>query len=361
MSAPDPFVPRCLPVSAWPAALRHTWETAFDDGDLFAAAKPAAAWRPATVRKNAAAIGVFVSWCRQRGIGEDSPLPQLVTRERVEAFHDDLLATGAAPYTILARFEGLHDSLRVMAPQIDWAWLRTAVRRIRKAAGPVRTKLNRVQHAADLEELGQALMDAADCDPDLSEFERALAYRDGLMLALLIRRPLRLANFAAITIGTELKIEGGIAQLVFTAAQMKNRRPLEVPFPPQLMTRLRRYLLVFRPYLLSLRRQPAEAGEKALWISRKGGRLSQVSLRAAVKNRTLVRFGTDMTPHLFRDSAVTSLVRDAPASARLTRDLLGHSSTDITTRHYNQARMIGSAKRNAALFDSLSGHPPQTP
>ena len=66
----------------------------------------------------------------------------------------------------------------------------------------------------------------------------------------------------------------------------------------------------------------------------------------AIRRRTREAFGAPIPPHWFRDAAVTFLVRDEPASARLAGSILGHSSPEIANRHYNQALMIDSARRH---------------
>ena len=55
----------------------------------------------------------------------------------------------------------------------------------------------------------------------------------------------------------------------------------------------------------------------ALWISRDGTELALISLHNAIRRRTKAEFGKPLPPHWFRDSAVTTFVRDAPASARI--------------------------------------------
>ena len=81
--------------------------------------------------------------------------------------------------------------------------------------------------------------------------------------------------------------------------------------------------------------------------------MAEVSISNMIKRRTVKAFGVDLCPHLFRDCAVTSMVRDAPASARLTRDLLGHASLDVANKHYNQALMVDASRRYTTTIESL--------
>ena len=85
--------------------------------------------------------------------------------------------------------------------------------------------------------------------------------------------------------------------------------------------------------------------------------LAGISLHYAIRRRTREAFGAPIPPHWFRDATVTMLVRDAPASARLTSSVLGHASPEMANRHYNQALMIESGRRHARLIESLIDAP----
>ena len=81
--------------------------------------------------------------------------------------------------------------------------------------------------------------------------QRALAFRDGLMIALLIRRLLRIKNFISREIGKNLLIDGEAAGFASQASEMKGKRRLDVIFPGRLILALMRYLDYYRPTLLS--------------------------------------------------------------------------------------------------------------
>ena len=134
---------------------------------------------------------------------------------------------------------------------------------------------------------------------------------------------------------------------------MKGKRPLQTPFPDALAEALQTYLVDYRPLLLSHPHKGSNGDCDALWISNEGRAMAEVSVSNMIKRRTKAAFGKDLSPHLFRDCAVTSVVRDAPASARLTRDLLGHATLDMTNRHYNQALMIDASRRHTAMMETL--------
>jgi integrase/recombinase XerD len=134
---------------------------------------------------------------------------------------------------------------------------------------------------------------------------------------------------------------------------MKAKRTMDVAFPKPLMSSLKCYLDYYRPILLSESGKARGLVTNALWISRDGTELAEFSLHNAIRRRTREAFGAPIPPHWFRDAAVTFLVRDAPASARLSSSILGHTSPEIANRHYNQALMIDSARRHASVIESL--------
>ena len=63
--------------------------------------------------------------------------------------------------------------------------------------------------------------------------------------------------------------------------------------------------------------------------------------------------GIKISPHLFRDIAVTTLVRESPEAAQLTRPLLGHASYGIVERHYNHAKAIEAGRDYLAVIEGL--------
>jgi integrase len=49
------------------------------------------------------------------------------------------------------------------------------------------------------------------------------------------------------------------------------------------------------------------------------------------------RFGHMINPHLFRDSAATSIAIEDPKSAYITRSILGHGTLRTSEQYYNHA------------------------
>ena len=76
-----------------------------------------------------------------------------------------------------------------------WRWLQGIVSRTKRAATPARNKRPHIVPANELSGFGLELMAEAERSPDITSWQQAVGYRDGLMVALLAARPLRRRNF----------------------------------------------------------------------------------------------------------------------------------------------------------------------
>ena len=361
----EPVRSRHPRIDEWPPLHRRAWEAAFAPRGLFDAPGDAPHWRPASARKTRLGYAAFLHWrLGQKDLDakriEASRPEELVSHEAVLAYVEHLSSLHSS-MTVFNRIQELYDAIRVMAPERDWIWLKMAQQNLRSRAKPENDKLARLQTADKLEDLGFSLMaeaETAACWKDhdgrpMTLLQRALAFRDGLMIALLVHRPFRMKNFVSLAIGKTLVIDGDAASFAFPSAEMKGKRPIDAAFPKSLLSGLRRYLDYYRPILLSESGKAKGLVTAALWISRDGTELVEISLHNAIRRRTREAFGAPIPPHWFRDAAVTFLVRDEPASAQLASSILGHSSPEIANRHYNQALMIDGARRHASVIEAL--------
>jgi hypothetical protein len=87
-------------------------------------------------------------------------------------------------------------------------WLRRVLARLEATAKSVRDKRSRLRGAGELLALGQRLMQAAETGGEEPR-QRAQHYRDGLMIATLACRPLRLSNLVGLELGRQLKRRDG--------------------------------------------------------------------------------------------------------------------------------------------------------
>src|SRR4051812_3494240 len=89
-------------------------------------------------------------------------------------------------------------------------------------------------------------MRQAEAGDGATERERARRYRDGLMIALLAARPLRLQNFVDLTLGRHLVRRGAGWWLEVPGPETKTGEPIDLPFPDDLAPALEIYLARWR-------------------------------------------------------------------------------------------------------------------
>lgn len=339
---------RCRPIEAWPTPDRRAWEAAMARGDILEPGGGGADWAPLSRSKIAKGYARWLIWLEMHRLLDPAATPAIrITPERVQDYVVDLRLVNA-PYTVLARVQELYQAIRVMAPERDWAWLRRIEARVRHGAVSVRDKRRRIVPSETLLSYGIELMMTADQPASGTQLTRACRYRDGLMIALLAARPLRRRNFARIEIGRHLVRENGNYWLRFEGCETKTGEPIETPVPGGLVPQLERYLSGYRPFLLrraEKRSHPSLRPEGALWISIRGTAMTEIGIYFSISQLTKKRFGHVVSPHLFRDSAATSIAVEDPEHVHIVRSVLGHSTMQSSERHYIQARTLEASRR----------------
>lgn len=259
--------------------------------------------------------------------------------------------------TILTYVEAVAWFCKAAAPGADWAWLMRLLGRLKRRVIPARSKRHRVVPTQDLLSLGLRTMHDAAAS-GVVPWRAACRYRDGLMVALLAVRPLRLRNFAAIEIGRHLTREGGHDVLRFAPAETKSRRELVFAIPDALAAPLERYVSQYRPLLCAraatrVQGVPGTPAGRWLWVSAQGSAMIERSVYESVVTLTGAQFGCPVNPHLFRDCAGTSIATDDPEHVHITASILGHTSLATSERYYNHAQSLQATRRHQTLILQL--------
>jgi integrase/recombinase XerD len=333
-----------LPYAAWPVEDRTRWEVAFQVGtELFEDSGPAAHLAERTRLQLQYAYGKFLCF--------------------LAVLHPDLLACAPAERVNRTSIEGfvkwqpkscggitigiylyhLWLTLRYICPSEDWSWLLTITKRIAAQARPKPEKHHLVT-SETLYTLGIELMDYGNGNAAKNiSMTHALAYRDGLIIALLALIPLRRRTLAALRIGKHLVQSGDLWALDIPAEDTKTKRPLEFPISAELSGRIDLYLKQFRC------RIPRAETHDGVWASSRGRPLHDGAIHNMVRRRTLEVLGFPVNLHRFRRAAATLWSSRDPANVRGAKDLLGHASFDTTEKYYimAQSRIAGHALARA--------------
>lgn len=206
-----------------------------------------------------------------------------------------------------------------------------------KAAKPLPKALS-VDHAVALAEQRDA-----DADP-------ALAARDHCMVELLYGCGLRVGELVGLDVQASGQAAGWV-DVSDASAQVlgKGGKRRSVPVGGPALAALRDWL-THRPSL-------ASAGEAALFVSRRGTRLTASQVRSRLKARALqAGLPTHVHPHMLRHSFASHLLQSS-GDLRAVQELLGHANI-TTTQVYTKLDFQHLAKVYDAAHPRAKKQPP---
>ena len=330
----------CLELSAWPAQDQLAWAAVTRQDDPLDEPGRLAHLKPISLAKLRSGYG---RWLWHVTVNEPAMLTHApgarVTRERV-ADYVTTLSSANAPVTVAHRILSLEQVVRAFAPAGDWRWLRRLVNRLFLRARPVRDKRARLRPPDEVFAAGLDLMQEAETGTFTSAGKQALAFRDGLLLALLGSRAPRVGNVAAMDIQRHLQPSGEIWILRFASTEMKNGQPFEVPLPRELTAPLVRYLEHWRLVLLD-----GHAPSSRFWISAFGRPLDDHAIHGIVTRRTKELLGVSIFPHLLRAGLMTETAIRDPKHVGIASTLLSHRAPTESSKPYNLARQHEAARQ----------------
>ena len=345
-----------LPVAEWPALDRTAWLKAKAPADIFDAPHRGSSWAPASWCKAQVGYGRWLRWLTLHHPDQLAlPPADRLTEGLLRGWHATLAAT-LAPMSQLSLVEDVTRAMSILAPKLKTSSPLTRLHaNLRASATPSRNKRQRLVMADVLRDLGRDMMTEALTINSWSDRRRAVAFRDGLAISLLVYRPFRLKNFAGLRIGHELVQSAGKWHLVLERADTKNHRPHEARFPKALLADLTTYLNRFRPILLAGEAGRTPSGTDALWVSETGTAWESGAHSRRIANITEARLNRRIPPHWFRDVAATTIAVEAPRNIADAHLLLGHASHLTTQKHYIQAQSLqAGAKFQAAMLERLT-------
>jgi site-specific recombinase XerD len=328
---------------AWPACDRALWLAGTAPARLLDLPSYGRTLRPDSLATIERAWGRYLAWLDHAGMPQSEAAPEArVTPARVAAYLRHLEALGYSGQTRLLLLSGLRCALRILAPAVDTRWVtrpngHSILASFRAAPKPVA-----VPHVADLYRWGLELTVAGGA-PEGSR-QRLLAFRDGVLIALLAARPLRRRTMAGLRLGQQLVRAGDGWRLVLEAADMKNRRVLGTPFPRSLNAVMDDYLARVRPRL------PGSHDGAAVWLEADGTAMTAQAITRMVYRRSAVRFGIRFGPHRFRHATGTWAPLEDPAHPGLAATMLA-VGTGMARQHYDRSDAAVAA---TAFHDALA-------
>lgn len=328
-----------LRLEEWPLSDQQSWAQACRVPDFLDRSRKASGWADVTRGQVVKGYGKWLGFLDMCG-WLDAALPpaERVTPHRLEAYVGWMEDKGLASTTIASRATDLREAIRVIAPGADDELLRRMIRRLRACEVPTCNKHMRILPPDQILEAALAYLDGLQSEACDNELIRASWHRNGLALAILACRPIRLKNLTALSLGTNLVWSSGVWQCHFEAADMKERRPFSFALPAILDAHMEIHLAEYRPRLLN-----GNTSDR-LWISIRGTPASAQAHYEGICRLTEKLFGRPINPHLLRDCVASAIATQSPENVLAAARLLNHGSLDTTARHYDQSRMIAATE-----------------
>lgn len=341
-----------LPFNEWPETHRKAWQAAIREGDVFTDRGLASRWTAKTQKQVIKDYGLWLRHLSRDQLNPDFYLqPPELTKATLRPFVAEL-QNRIAPISVCSRLRGVSEAYRVMWPDDDRTVLRRLLSRLQANAHPSRNKQALVISSREILKDALNHLEAVVEGPAPSQTIRASWVRNALMVAMLAAHPIRLANLTMIRLGQHLDQLDDQVWLRFSAHETKEKRAFETPLAEVLHTPLVQYLETYRPILLDGHESDA------LWISVRKSPMKEQSVYDQTVRTTRTLFGRPITPHLFRDCAMTTLASEDPSHVRVGARLLGHSSLRTGERHYNQATMLSAVAQYHQTIADLRGREP---
>ncbi len=341
-----------MPFNAWPQSDQLDWAAAFAPPQLLDDRPNGFGLRPPTRTALETCYARWLVYLKATEPGALAlPPAARATRERVPAYAQ-LLLQQLSVLSVYGYLVRLKRALELLAPDSDWSWMDPMLRKLNKRARlaghtrprPIVSPKNLFAYGIKLMKQAEAAAPPVDVRADVARGDdqvlRAELYRDGLAIALLAARPLRLKNMLGLEIGTNFLPTGTGYAVDLNAEETKTHAPLAFPVPVKLVSSIRRYLDTHRPVLAGPHGVAAGDMEQAnmLWLARSGRCLPADSFADMIARRTNKHFGVRLTPHRFRHCAATSIAEHNPEDFHIIRVILGHTTGATAQKHYIEAR-----------------------
>lgn len=330
------IVIRSLTPPEWPICDQTAWAAARRSSGRLSRGGPASHLKEVSANDIARRYGQFLDFA-QRQIGMDqytalTTMPAaLVTPEIVSGYVAEL-NDRVSSVTVYGSIAKLRRMAELIDPTRDFRWLRGLEQELCWEMRP-KPKFGRIVDTALIVRAGLKLVDKADTAYGRTALQRAIVFRNGLMIALLALCPIRLKNFHSLCIGTSLVEVGSSWWIVLKSNDTKEERPDERPIPAFLLPALTRYLQHYRPIL-------GHDGPE-LWLGKYGRPMSYNAIERTITETGRATLGVPLNPHMHRNCAASKAYQHGAQNPYLASALLNHRDPVTTQAHYNRTKCVG--------------------
>ncbi len=332
-----------LYVDEWPPALSTAWREAVQPSAIFDDSGQAARWSNATRQSVEKGLGHYLGFLLRAGwSGSNLEVGDLCNPDWLRGYRGFCTERHLSLATIATRFNMLNEALRVMAPKMDRTQLVRGLRRLQSAERRHRSKQVPPVSASDLYAAGIARMERVRNQGYEKRDVQAVQFGDGLMMAVLSLKPVRIGTLACMNVGQHLIRNGERYVLSFSATETKNAHPVYAELPIELSPFVEDWLRVYRPVLLGSSVTPA------MWVSCYRDRMAAATIYMRFCASTLEELGHRINPHMVRAIVATSVSVSVPAEANIIPSLLDHRSNTIARQHYIVADSLSASARYVA-------------
>lgn len=266
-----------------------------------------------TVDAYASDLRRYLDWLEARGVHG----PAAVTRQDVEDYVADLDGAGESGRSKARRLASIHAFHRFALAQQAVASDVAATVKAPKGAGTLPDVLTVDEVARLLEAVPQP------GDTGVAGVEDAVLVRDRALLELMYATGARVSEIVGADID-DMDFDEHVIRV--TGKGSKQRL---VPVGGYACQALRRYLDEARP-VLERRKRSGSAERRALFLNKRGCRLSRQSVWEVVKSAgERAHIAKPLHPHTLRHSFATHLIQGG-ADVRTVQELLGHASVTTT-------------------------------
>lgn len=337
--------PRSLPTAEWPAADQLAWAEARRPAQRLKRGGAASHLAPISQADIANRYGLYLDYLQRHDLFDPAEnAKNLVTVDHVQGFVAELHAR-VRSVTVWNSIYKLRRAAQLIAPKVDLGWLTEIEKDIALEMIP-KSKADRLVLTERLVEAGLILIGEAE-QFGKTPLARATGARNGLLVALLALHPIRLKNFAALTIADTFVNVGGRWWLHIPSDHTKSHRVDERQVPQFMNDAIISYIERHRPVL------SRGVKHSGLWVSSTTGQqLTTKNLGTLISKLTHETIGVDVSPHLFRTAAASTAAVYGGNHPHLASALLNHRDPRVTEEHYNHSTNMSAGEEYAVITKS---------